>query len=163
MQETEESLDKVFAVNVKGTYFACRAVIPAMVAQKKGSIITVASIAGLRSLAKQNAFSYGITKAAVIHFTTLLASEYADQGIRCNCISLGMMDTPMVRLGFGDMAEKICALRDAGSPTGKQGTPWDTANAATFLASDESVYVNGLNLVLDAGFTNAAPNIYPKF
>jgi NAD(P)-dependent dehydrogenase (short-subunit alcohol dehydrogenase family) len=134
-----------------------------MLKQGWGRIITVSSIVGMRFTGPGIAYSYGVSKAAVAHMTRLIALEYADRGVRANCIAIGMMDTPMVREGFGpEIAEQICALRDAGSPTGKQGTGWDTAHLAAFLASDEANYVNGVELPLDGGFTAAAPQIYPR-
>jgi NAD(P)-dependent dehydrogenase (short-subunit alcohol dehydrogenase family) len=163
LTETEEGWDHVFAVNLKGTLFAARAAIVPMLRQKWGRIITVSSIVGMRFTGRGIPYSYGVSKAAVAHMTRLIALEYADQGIRANCIAIGMMDTPMVRRGFGpESADKICAIRDAGSPTGKQGTGWDTAHLAAFLASDEANYVNGVELPIDGGFTAAAPQIYPK-
>jgi NAD(P)-dependent dehydrogenase (short-subunit alcohol dehydrogenase family) len=163
LSEPADVWRKVFQVNVDGTFFATRAVVPPMLEQKWGRIITVSSIAGMRALMRNMSFSYGASKAAVVHMTKLLAYEYADRGIRANCISIGMLDTPMVRGGFGpEMAEQICKLRDAGSPSGKQGTGWDTAHLAAFLASEEANYINGVDIPLDAGFTVAAQDIYPK-
>jgi NAD(P)-dependent dehydrogenase (short-subunit alcohol dehydrogenase family) len=133
-----------------------------MLKQKWGRIITISSIAGIRYLGPNMAYSYGVSKAAVVHMTKLLALEYADQGIRCNCIVIGMMNTPMTNASFGPMADKLNALRDAASPTKAQGTGWDTAHLATFLASEQANYINGVELPIDGGFTVSAPPVYPK-
>jgi NAD(P)-dependent dehydrogenase (short-subunit alcohol dehydrogenase family) len=159
--ETEAGWNRVFAVNLNGAYFASRAALPSMLERRWGRIITVSSIAGLRVLRKGMPFGYGVSKAALIHFTKHLAAEFADQGVRCNALSLGMMDTDVARDKLGPHAEEMCRQRDAATPTGKQGTAWDTAHVAAFLASDEANYLNGLDLVVDAGFINQAPGVRP--
>ena len=133
-----------------------------MIEQKWGRIITVSSIASLRSLGKNMPMDYGVSKAAVAMLTKLMAVEFADKGITCNCIAIGMIDSPMVRGMLGEYAEAVLAMRDKGSPTGKQGTGWDTANLAAFLASQEANYINGLEMPLDGGLTAKAPDIYPR-
>ncbi len=160
-EETEEEWDRVMAVNVKSAFLSARAAVKPMIEQKWGRIITVSSIASLRSLGKSMPMIYGVSKAAVAMLTKLMALEFADQGITCNCIAIGMIDSPMVRGLAGAYADALSAMRDKGSPTGKQGTGWDTAHLATFLASQEANYINGLELPLDGGFTFKAPDIYP--
>ena len=73
-----------------------------------------------------------------------------------------MIDSPMVRGLLGDYADAVSAIRDKGSPTGKQGTGWDTAHLAAFLASQEANYINGIEIPLDGGYTMKAPDIYPS-
>ena len=160
-EETEADWDRVMAVNVKAAFLSARAALKPMIEQKWGRIITVSSIASLRSLGKNIPMVYGVSKAAVAMLTKLMAVEFADKGITCNCIAIGMIDSPMVRGMVGEYAAAVSALRDKGSPTGKQGTGWDTAHLAAFLASQEANYVNGLELPLDGGFTAKAPDIYP--
>jgi len=159
--DTEEDWDRVMAVNVKSVFLSARAAVKPMIEQNWGRIITVSSIASLRSLGKNVPMSYGVSKAAVAMLTKLMALEFADKGITCNCIAIGMIDSPMLRAMLGDYADAVCAMRDKGSPTGKQGTGWDTAHLAAFLASQEANYVNGLEIPLDAGLTVRAPDIYP--
>jgi NAD(P)-dependent dehydrogenase (short-subunit alcohol dehydrogenase family) len=149
------------AVNVKSVFLSARAAVRPMIEQRWGRIITVSSIAALRSLGKNVPMSYGVSKAAVAMLTQLMALEFADKGITCNCIAIGMIDSPMVRGMLGDYADAVCALRDRGSPTGKQGTGWDTAALATFLASPEANYLNGLHIPVDGGLMAKAPDIYP--
>jgi NAD(P)-dependent dehydrogenase (short-subunit alcohol dehydrogenase family) len=160
--ETEENWNRVMKVNVTATMLACRAALKPMIEQRWGRIITVSSIASLRSLGVNVPMSYGVSKAAVAMLTKLMAVDFADKGITCNCIAIGMINSPMVRGMLGDYADAVLALRDAGSPTGKQGTGWDTAHLAAFLASQEANYVNGLEIAMDGGFTAKAPDIYPR-
>jgi NAD(P)-dependent dehydrogenase (short-subunit alcohol dehydrogenase family) len=160
--DTKENWDHVMTVNVTGTMLACRAALRPMVEQRWGRIITVSSIASLRSLGLNVPMSYGVSKAAVGMLTKLMGVEFADRGITCNCIAIGMINSPMVVGMLGDYAEAVLAMRDRGSPTGKQGTGWDTANLAAFLASEDANYVNALEIPLDAGLTMKAPDIYPR-
>jgi len=160
-EDTAEEWDRVMAVNVKSTFLAARAALRVMVEQKWGRIITVSSIASLRSLGLNQTMSYGVSKAAVAMLTKLMGVEFAAHGITCNCIAIGMIDSPMVRVMLGDYADAICEMRNKGSPTGKQGTGWDTARLAAFLASDDASYINALEIPLDAGLTMKAPNLYP--
>jgi NAD(P)-dependent dehydrogenase (short-subunit alcohol dehydrogenase family) len=159
--ETDEaSWDRVFQVNLKSVFLTCKHVLPIMVAQGGGSIINISSVASIRwgGIAY---LSYSASKAALNQLTKCVGLEYARRGIRCNCILPGLMDTPMPRLqlmeafsGAGG-AEEMLRVRDAISPTGKQGEPWDVAYAALFLASDESKYVNAAELVVDGGLSQA--------
>ncbi|RYD95691.1 MAG: SDR family oxidoreductase, partial [Sphingomonadales bacterium] len=116
--------DKVMDVNLKATFLSAQAAVKPMIEQKWGRIITVSSIASLRWLARGAPFAYGVSKAAVAMFTKLLAVEFAHHNITANCIAIGMIDSPMVRGLVGDYADAVCAMRDKGSPTGKQGTGW---------------------------------------
>lgn len=160
-QEPEEEWDRVMAVNVKSVFLSARAAVKPMIEQKWGRIITVSSIASLRSLGRNVPMDYGVSKAAVAMLTKLMGVEFADKGITCNCIAIGMIDSPMVRGLVGEYADAVSAMRDKGSPTGKQGTGWDTAHLAAFLASEEANYINALEIPLDAGLTAKAPDIYP--
>lgn len=89
--------------------------------------------------------------------TRVVARQYASKKIRCNVILLGMMDTPHIRTYYrgqpAEEVERIMRQRDAHCPMGKQGTPWDAARAALFLASDEASYITGAELVVDGGLT----------
>lgn len=162
LQQTEEDWDRVFAINVRSNFLLAKAVVPHMLDQGWGRIITVASIAALRTRRKPG-HAYTASKAAVIAFTKTLAIEFAAQGIRANCIVPGAIDTPMVSrvlrdLGLNDEQHSALVEQRAKlSPTGTQGSPWDVAKAALFLASDDSSYVNGLELIVDGGFVCLAP------
>jgi len=159
--ETEEaSWDRVFQVNLKSVFLTCKYVLPIMVAQGGGSIVNISSVASIR-WGGVAYLSYSASKAALNQLTKCVGLEYARRGIRCNCILPGLMDTPMPRVqlmeafaGSGGV-EEMLRVRDAISPTGKQGEPWDVAYAALFLASDESKYVNAAELVVDGGLSQA--------
>jgi NAD(P)-dependent dehydrogenase (short-subunit alcohol dehydrogenase family) len=159
--ETDEAeWDRVFQVNLKSVFLTCKHVLPIMVAQGAGSIVNVSSVASIR-WGGVAYLAYSASKAALNQLTRCVGLEYARKGIRCNCILPGLMDTPMPRLqlmeafaGEGGL-EEMLRVRDAISPTGKQGEPWDVAYAALFLASDESKYVNAAELVVDGGLSQA--------
>ncbi|MEM7043060.1 MAG: SDR family oxidoreductase [Pseudomonadota bacterium] len=154
---TEEAdWDLVTDVNQRSVYLMCQAVVPVMQRQGKGAIVNIASVAAHRWTGINYA-SYYATKGAVIALTRAIALEFAKDGIRCNSVSPGLMNTPMVHHGLtaaygeeGDI-DNLVRTRDAQSPTGKMGTAWDTANACLFLASDEAGYVNAHDLVVDGG------------
>jgi NAD(P)-dependent dehydrogenase (short-subunit alcohol dehydrogenase family) len=158
--ETDEaSWDRVFQVNLKSVFLTCKHVLPIMVAQGGGSIINISSVASIR-WGGVAYLSYSASKAALNQLTKCVGLEYARRGIRCNCILPGLMDTPMPRVQLmeafsGGGLEEMLRVRDAISPTGKQGEPWDVAYAALFLASDESKYVNAAELVVDGGLSQA--------
>lgn len=154
---TEEDWDRVHAVNLKSVFMMCKYAIPHMQARGRGgAIINVSSVASIR-WSPVPYFSYHTSKAALNHMTRVLARQYAPNHIRCNVILLGMMDTPHIRTYYrdkpADEVEKIMRQRDAHCPMGKQGTAWDAANAALFLASDEASYITGAELVVDGGLT----------
>jgi NAD(P)-dependent dehydrogenase (short-subunit alcohol dehydrogenase family) len=158
--ETDEaSWDRVFQVNLKSVFLTCKHVLPIMVAQGGGSIINISSVASIR-WGGVAYLSYSASKAALNQLTKCVGLEYARRGIRCNCILPGLMDTPMPRVQLmgaysGSGVEEMLRVRDAISPTGKQGEPWDVAYAALFLASEESKYVNAAELVVDGGLSQA--------
>jgi len=160
---SEDEWDKVFDVNVKSFFLTAKHVIPIMEKQGKGAIVNVSSIASIRSPKGISYLAYNASKGAVNSLTLAIASQYAEKGIRCNAILPGLMHTPMIDFLAEQYAkdskdhnaayDKMIAIRDKASPTGKMGSGWDTANAALFLASDEAAYVNGHLLVVDGGIT----------
>ncbi len=156
VEASEESWNRVVAVNQTGIFLACKHVLPIMVEQQAGSIVNIGSIAGIRWLGFPYA-AYSATKAAVLALTQNVALQYAGQGIRANCVMPGLMNTPMIReplaASYGAGVDEMIEKRDAQSPTGKMGDAWDTAYAALFLASDEARYVNGTHIIVDGGLT----------
>jgi NAD(P)-dependent dehydrogenase (short-subunit alcohol dehydrogenase family) len=154
---TEEAdWDLVNDVNLKSVYLACRQVVPIMEAQGKGAIVNIASVAAHRWTGISYA-SYYATKAGVVGLSRAIALEFAAKGIRCNSVSPGLMNTPMVHHGLtgaygedGDVANLI-RVRTAQCPMGHMGTGWDTAHACLFLASDEAGYITAHDLVVDGG------------
>jgi NAD(P)-dependent dehydrogenase (short-subunit alcohol dehydrogenase family) len=155
----EAEWDRVFAVNLKSAYLAMKHVIPVMEKQGGGSIINISSIASIRHLGISYV-TYATTKAAMNQMTRTTAVEFAPKKIRVNAILPGLMKTPMVEHSAGLAAsyakgdvEAMWRARDAQVPMGHMGEAWDVANAALFLASDESRYVTGIELVVDGGIT----------
>jgi NAD(P)-dependent dehydrogenase (short-subunit alcohol dehydrogenase family) len=142
-------------INLTGAFLACKYVIPAMQRQRKGVITNISSAAGLRYTGYPYA-SYYAAKGGVNQFTVGIALQYAADGLRCNAILPGMMDTPLIHQqisGQYKSTEAMLAARHAASPTGRMGTGWDIANAAVFLATDEASYINAVCLPVDGGFT----------
>jgi len=156
VETSEESWDRVNDVNLKSMFLTCKEALPHMERQGKGAIVNIASIAGIRWTGVPYV-SYSATKAAVIHFTRVVALQYARAGIRANSILPGLMNTPMIHASlvgaYGANAEEMVRKRDAQCPMGRMGDAWDVAYAALFLASDEAKYITGTELVVDGGLT----------
>ena len=156
---SEETWDRVFAVNLKSCFLAMKHVIPVMELQGGGAITNVSSIASLRYTGVPYA-SYYASKAAMNHLTRTTAVQYAPKKIRVNAVLPGLMRTPMVErsaalaqsYAAGDV-EAMWRARDAQVPMGHMGDAWDVAHAAVFLASDEARYITGIELVVDGGIT----------
>jgi len=152
LELTEASWDRVHEINLRGAMLAARAAMPHMIRQGGGSIINMSSIAS-RKWSPMQFLSYSTSKAALNHMTRVVARQYAPHQVRCNAIVAGLIDTPHATALYADAQAAAAgrAQRDARCPMGRQGSPWDIANAALFLASDESAYVTGLELVVDGG------------
>jgi NAD(P)-dependent dehydrogenase (short-subunit alcohol dehydrogenase family) len=150
--------DHVMNVNVKAALLAMKHVIPHMAANGGGSIVNIASIAGTRWLGVSYA-AYYASKAALLHLTRTSAVEYARLGVRINAVSPGAMQTPIVEHTAGisgvdsDDVEDMWRKRAELVPLGFGGEGWDVAWAAVFLASEESRYVTGIDLVVDGGLS----------
>jgi 2-keto-3-deoxy-L-fuconate dehydrogenase len=151
---TEEDLDRIYAVNVKGVFQMMKAVIGTMTAQKKGVILNIASIASSVGLADR--FAYSMSKGAVLTMTFSVAKDYIDQGIRCNCISPARVHTPFVD-GFlaknypgreAEMFEKLSKTQ----PIGRMAEPAEVAALAVYLCSDEAGFLTGCDYPIDGGF-----------
>lgn len=151
--------DRVFDINLKTCFLGMKHVIPQMLAQGRGAIVNISSVASLRWSGVAYAGYYS-TKAAMNHLTRTTAVEYAARGIRINAVLPGLMRTPMVEnsgalaqdYGDGDV-DAMWRKRDAQVPMGHMGDAWDVANATLFLASDEARYITGIELVVDGGVT----------
>jgi len=153
---SEETWDRVMSVNLKSMFLTCKYALPFMENQRSGVIINIASVVALRA-EPSPLLAYAVSKAGVIALTREVAIQYADKGIRCNAILPGLMKTPRIKRYYTDAwggdIEEMWRHRDAMSPTGKQGEPWDTAYAALFLASDDSKYITGTTLLVDGGIS----------
>ena len=150
----EDVWNKVMDVNMKGTYLVSWHAAPEMKAAGGGSIINIGSIMSLVGypVGMSNGFSpYNPSKGAVLQFTRNLAVDLAPQGIRVNCICPGYVETNMTRI-LTDVPESYEFLKQR-HPIGRLGQPEDIANAALFLASDESAFVTGTPLIVDGGYT----------
>jgi NAD(P)-dependent dehydrogenase (short-subunit alcohol dehydrogenase family) len=150
---TEEAFDRICAVNLRGAVMAVKHALPIMRNQRAGAIIMISSLAAWE---QYPTVAYKATKAGMIAFTQQIAIQNAEYGIRANVILPGLMDTPMAvdtraRVSGKTRAE-VAAMRDAKVPLRKKmGTPWDVANAALFLASDEANFITGVALPVDGG------------
>jgi len=150
---TEQALDRVFAINLRGSIMAAKHVLPIMREQESGVIINISSISAYENYPY---VAYKATKAGMIEFTKQVAIQNAAYGIRANVILPGLMDTPMAvdtrARTTGKSRAEIAATRDAKVPLRRRmGTAWDVANAALFLASDEANFITGVALPVDGG------------
>ena len=151
-ETTEEDWDRIFSINAKGVFLGTKAAIPAMRENGGGSIINISSTAGLVGSPNGSA-SYTATKGAVRLFTKSTAIQHAGEGIRCNSIHPGPIETDMIADTLSDPDN--LALRMQRLPLGRVGKPSEIAYGAIYLASDESSFVTGSELVIDGGTTAA--------
>lgn len=142
---SDEDLDAVVNVNLKGSFYMMREVSKLMLKQRSGHIINISSIVGVMGNAGQ--VNYAATKAAVIGMTKSLARELASRKITVNAVAPGMIETDMT----GAMPEAAKEKMEASIPFGKMGQAEDIANAVAFLAGDESSYITGQVLCVDGG------------
>ena len=142
-----EEWDEIMAVNLRGVFLGTKAVIPAMRAVGGGSIVNISSIAGIVGLT--SSASYSASKGAVRLLTKSTAVQYGPEGIRCNSVHPGFIDTEMNRAWLED--EKIRAERLKMTPLNMFANSYDVALAVLYLSSDESRYVTGSELVIDGG------------
>ena len=145
---SEENWDEILSVNLKSVFLGSKRVIPGMLAQGNGKIVSIASIAGLVGFAQSGA--YCASKGGVIALTKEMALEYAPKKINVNCIAPGVIKTAMTRDMITDPATK--QFLEGSTPYPRLGEPEDIAMAAVYLASDESDFVNGEVLVVDGGW-----------
>jgi NAD(P)-dependent dehydrogenase (short-subunit alcohol dehydrogenase family) len=144
--------DRVIDVNLKGTFLACRAVLPSMLEQASGSIVNLSSVEGLEGF--EGGSAYNASKGAVVLLTRNMAIDYARRGIRVNAICPGFVETPLLAslVEGEELRVQREAIRDA-HQLGRFGRAEEIANAALFLACDESSFVTGHALVVDGGYT----------
>jgi NAD(P)-dependent dehydrogenase (short-subunit alcohol dehydrogenase family) len=147
---TEENWDRVIDINLKGVWLCMKYEIPFMREQGGGSIINMASIAGLRS-GLQLLSTYIASKHAVVGLTKAAAVEYAKAGIRVNAICPGFIETPMIENDPQQVSDFESWIQTV-VPAGRLGTPEEVAEAVIWLSSDAASFINGHTLVVDGGF-----------
>ena len=158
VETTLAQWERVMRINVTSMFLGCKYVIPQFLTQGGGAIVNISSLSAVKAARAE--LAYATSKGAVNALTINIAMQYARQGIRCNAILPGLINTPMVAEAlsahYGDGGvESLVAARDALSPTGLMGEAWDVANAAVFLASDEAKYINGMLLHVDGGLQHS--------
>ena len=149
-ETTSELWDQTMDINAKGVFLGTKHAIPAMRNSGGGSIVNISSVAGL--VGSANAAAYGASKGAVRLLTKSTAIQYAKDGIRANSVHPGIIDTPMTTPNL--LATQEARDRSASRhPLGRVGTSEDVAYGVLFLASDESSFMTGSELVIDGGLT----------
>ena len=148
---TTEAWDRVMDVNVKGVFLGTKVAIPEMRKAGGGSVINISSVYGI--VGSPVSASYHASKGAVRIFTKSAAVQYAKENIRVNSVHPGYVDSPMTQ-AFHSIPE-VWRERVAKTPLGRMGTPEDIAAGVLYLASDESSFVTGSELVIDGGMTAA--------
>ena len=154
LHEVEDAvIDRTLDVNVKGQLYGCRAAIPVMLENGGGSIINIASVNGVVS--EPFLTVYSASKGASVMLTKGVALDYAKQGIRCNCICPGWVDTP-INYAHAEMLgglQHVYDTIDTFQPIGRPGEPREIAHVALFLASDEASFMTGSIVLADGGMT----------
>jgi len=153
---TEEHWDAIMSVNAKAVFFATQAVLPTMIAQKRGAIVSLASMAG--KIGSKNNLPYNASKAAVVSMTKSLALAHAGDGIRVNCVCPGFVETDMWTAVareqgklLGMSADEFTRHRAGTVPLGRMERAEDVANVIGFLCSSKSCYMTGQALSVDGG------------
>jgi 2-keto-3-deoxy-L-fuconate dehydrogenase len=156
---SEADWDRSFEINVKSMYRMCQAFLPGMLAHAKanGSSVSIINMASMASSIKGfvNRCAYGATKAAVIGLTKSIAADFIRQGVRCNALCPGTVDTPSLRGRIASAADPVQAEKDfiARQPIGRLATVDDITPLVVYLASDESQFVTGQAWLVDGGVT----------
>lgn len=155
----EEFWDTVIDVNLKSVMLTSKHSIPLMIETGGGSIINLSSIVGMRAGGGKPSHPYVASKGGIIGLSNSMAVHYGRDNVRVNCIAPGHIHSPMVAR---HASKEMLELRRKAGPLGIEGTPWDVAWAALFLASDEARWISGVTLPVDAGLLAATPlAMYP--
>lgn len=152
---SREDWDRSLALNLSSMFETCRAFLPAMRARRAGNIINIASVAS-SIIGAPNRFAYGTTKAGVIGLTRSIAADFVTEGIRCNAICPGTIDTPSLQGRMRDQGDydQARAAFVSRQPMGRLGLPEEVAALGVYLASNESSFTTGAIHVIDGGWTN---------
>jgi NAD(P)-dependent dehydrogenase (short-subunit alcohol dehydrogenase family) len=145
-------LDRLYQVNVRGMFNVSKAVLPGMLARRRGTVVNMASVAGIVGI--RDRLAYATTKFAVVGLTKCMALDHAADGVRVNCICPGRVQTPFVAARLKEYPDPERAYREmcATQSLGRMGTPEEIAAAAVYLASDEASFVTGSALMIDGGW-----------
>ena len=148
LQTTAADLDRLYAVNVRGTFNLCKAFVPAMLERQRGSVINLASVSGV--IAVRERLAYNVTKHAIVGLTKSLALDHSHTGVRFNAICPGRVETPFVKARIAQYPDPEQAYREMSATqlTGRMARPDEIAAAALYLAADESAMVTGSNLLI---------------
>lgn len=151
-----DDFDRLFRVNVRGTYLCMQAAVKNMEPRRAGVILNMASIAATSGL--KDRFAYSMTKGAVLSMTLSAAKDCLALGLRINCISPARVHTPFVdgfvAKNYPGREEEMMKTLSAAQPIGRMGTPDEIAQLALFLCSDASGFITGTDVLIDGGFTN---------
>ena len=159
LETTQQDWDRVMAVNLRGVFNGCKRAVQQMLTQEpvgeaRGRIVNISSQHGM--IACPGDIAYGVSKAGSVYITRQIAADYAAQGIVCNAVAPGKILTGRSdAIDESSMHYARSRTPMSGAPLGRLGKPTDVASAALFLASDECTYVNGVNLMVDGGWTAA--------
>jgi NAD(P)-dependent dehydrogenase (short-subunit alcohol dehydrogenase family) len=154
---SNDAWDLTLEVNLRSVLLMSRYAVPAIAAAGGGSIVNIASIAAVRSM---HSAAYAASKGGMIALTRDMAVQHAADGVRVNVIAPGHLDTPLARVSVaasGQDVDRMSATRARATPLGSEGSVWDVAWAAVYLASDEARWVTGITLPVDGGVLCAAP------
>ncbi|MEM1210928.1 MAG: SDR family oxidoreductase [Planctomycetota bacterium] len=154
---TPEDFDRLYAVNVKGVYHGLHVVVPHMLERGGGAIVNLASIASL--IGVRDRFAYSMTKGAVLTMTYSVAIDYAERGVRCNCVCPARVHTPFVdqfiARNYPDRQSEMFEQLSAYQPVGRMGSPDEVATLILFLLSDQAAFITGSAYPIDGGVIHA--------
>ena len=155
LQASDQEFDEAINLNVKSMFHSIQAAVPSMVEKNKGSIINISSVVS-SIIGAPNRFIYGLTKAAVIGLTKSISVEYVKNGIRCNCICPGTVDTPSLHQRLENTGDYDKALENfiARQPMERLGTPEEISDLAVYLGSEESKFTTGQSHIIDGGWSS---------
>lgn len=148
LEVTLDDWRRTLAVNLDGTFLCTKAVLPGMLERGSGTIVNVASVAGFAAFKDRSA--YNTSKAGVVAFTKSVAVELAAQGIRCNAVAPGAVETPLTSQYFADAAFAAGIRRS--TPAGRWAQPEEIAKPVVFLCSDQASFISGETLLVDGGW-----------
>jgi 2-keto-3-deoxy-L-fuconate dehydrogenase len=154
LQATDEEFDEAISLNVKSMFHSIQAAIPSMLKKNSGSIINISSVVS-SVIGAPNRFVYGVTKAAVNGLTKSISVEYVKNGIRCNSICPGTVDTPSLHQRLENTGNYEKALKDfiSRQPMERLGTAREVGDLAVYLGSDESKFTTGHSHIIDGGWS----------